>query len=71
MLGDFSTAKQYSVESLKEQLKWKNCFIKTLEAKLATTEATARDQVNTGIEKSREYDQKEIERLESDHEQTQ
>jgi hypothetical protein len=35
-LGDFSTANQYSVGSLKEQLKRKNCLIKTLEAKLAT-----------------------------------
>jgi hypothetical protein len=70
-LGDFSIAKQYSVESLKEQLKRKNRFIKTLEAKLATAEAAARDQVNTGIKKAREDDKKEIERLECDHEQTQ
>jgi len=38
---------------------------------LATTEATARDQANKGIEKAREADQKEIERLKSDLEQTQ
>jgi hypothetical protein len=42
-----------------------------LEAKLATTEAAARDQVNTGIEQARAADQKEIERLKSDLEQTQ
>jgi hypothetical protein len=70
-LGDFSTTNQYSVESLKEQLKQKNRLIKTLEDKLATAEATARDQVNTGIELAREIDQKEIERLKSDLEQTQ
>jgi L-lactate utilization protein LutB len=39
-LGDFSTANQYYVESLKEQLKRKNHLIKTLEDKLATTEAS-------------------------------
>jgi hypothetical protein len=70
-LGDFATANQYSVGSLKEQLKWKNRLIKTLEAKLATAEATTRDQANTGIELARETDQKEIERLKSDLEQTQ
>jgi hypothetical protein len=42
-----------------------------LEAKLATTEATVRDQVNTGLELVRAADQKEIERLKSDLEQTQ
>ena len=43
MLGAFATTNQYSVESLKEQLKWKNRLIKTLEAKLATSKAAARD----------------------------
>jgi hypothetical protein len=42
-LGAFSTTNQYSVESLRDQLKQKNRLIKTLEAKLATTETTARD----------------------------
>jgi hypothetical protein len=37
-----------------------------LEDKLATVEATTRDQVNIGIELARETDQKEIERLKSD-----
>ena len=42
-LRAFATAKQYSVGSLKEQLKRKNRLIRTLEAKLATAEATAID----------------------------
>jgi hypothetical protein len=70
-LGAFATANQYSVESLKDQLKRKNRLIKTLEAKLATTEAAARDQANSGIEQARAADQKEIERLKTDLEQTQ
>jgi formate dehydrogenase maturation protein FdhE len=69
-LGAFATANQYSVGSLKEQLKRKNRLIRTLEAKLATTEANARDQVNTGLEQARAADQKEIEQLKSDLEQT-
>jgi hypothetical protein len=71
MLGDFFIANQYSVESLKEQLMWKNPLIRTLEAKLVTAEATIRDQVNTGLELVRATDQKEIERLKSDLEKTQ
>jgi hypothetical protein len=70
-LGAFSTANQYSVGSLKDQLKRKNRLIKTLEAKLATAETTARDQTNTGIEQARAADQKEIEWLQSDLEQAQ
>jgi hypothetical protein len=68
-LGAFATANQYSVGSLKEQLKRKNRLISKLEAKLATTEANARDQVNTGLEQARAADQKEIEQLRSDLEQ--
>jgi hypothetical protein len=45
-------------------------LIKTLEAKLATTEATATDQANTSLEQARVVDQKEIERLKADLEQT-
>jgi hypothetical protein len=71
MLGIFATANQYSARSLKEQLTWKNLLIRTLEAKLATAEATVRDQVNTGLELVRAADQKEIEQLKSDLEQTQ
>jgi hypothetical protein len=65
ILGDFATANQYSVESLKEQWKRKHFLIKTLEDKLATTETTAIDQENTGIGIARETDQKEIEWLKS------
>jgi hypothetical protein len=46
-------------------------LVKTLEAKLATTEAAAKDQVNIGIEQARVADQKEIERLKADFEWTQ
>jgi hypothetical protein len=45
-------------------------LIKTLEAKLATAEAAAKDQVNTGLEQARVVDQKEIEWLKADLEQT-
>jgi hypothetical protein len=68
-LGDFATANQFSVGSLKEQLKRKNRLIRKLEAKLATAEANARDQVNTGLEQARAADQREIEWLRSDLEQ--
>jgi peptidoglycan hydrolase CwlO-like protein len=68
-LGAFATANQFSVRSLKEQLKRKNRLIRTLEAKLATAEANARDQVNTGLEQAKAADQREIERLRSDLEQ--
>jgi hypothetical protein len=70
-LGAFATTNQYSVWTLNDQLKGKNRLIKTLEAKLATTEVTAKDQANTGIEQARVADQKEIERLKTDLEQTQ
>jgi hypothetical protein len=70
-LGAFATANQYSVESLRDQLKRKNRLIKTLEAKLATAETTAKDQANSGIEQARVADQKEIERLKTDLKQTQ
>jgi hypothetical protein len=65
-LGAFSTTNQYFVGSLKEQLKRKNRLISKLEAKLATTEENARDQVNVGLEKSRATDEKEIEQIRSD-----
>jgi hypothetical protein len=69
-LGDFAIANQYSIESLKDQLKRKNRLIKTLEDKLATAEAVAIEQVNIGIEQCRATDQKEIKRLKSNLEQT-
>jgi chromosome segregation ATPase len=68
-MGDFATTNQISIRSLKEQLKRNNRLIRTLEAKLATAEANARDQVNTGLEQAKEANQKEIERLRSDLEQ--
>jgi hypothetical protein len=70
-LGAFAVTNQYSIESLRDQLKWKNRLIKTLEARLATTETTTRDQANSGIEQARAVDQKEIKRLKADLEQTQ
>jgi len=60
-LGAFATTNQFSVGVLKNHLKWKNCLIKTLEAKLATVEEVAQDQVNTWIEQARMADKKEIE----------
>jgi hypothetical protein len=46
-------------------------LIKTLEAKLATIEATAKDRASTTLKQARIEDQKEIERLKVDLEQTQ
>jgi hypothetical protein len=48
-LGAFTIANQYSVGTLKDQLKQKKRLIKTLEDKLATTEAATKDQANTGL----------------------
>jgi hypothetical protein len=45
-------------------------LIKTLEAKLATTEAVAKAQASATLEQARIEDQKEIERLKVDLEQT-
>ena len=70
-LGAFATMNKYSVGTLKDQLKRKNCLIKTLEVKLATAETASKDQVNTFLEQTRIDDQKEIEQLKSDLEQTQ
>jgi hypothetical protein len=70
-LGAFTTANQYFVGSLKDQLKRKNRLIKTLEAKMDIVETAARDQTNTCIDQPRAADQKEIERLQSNLEQTQ
>jgi hypothetical protein len=70
-LGSFATANQYSFGTLKDQLKRKNRLIKTLEAKLATTKAAAKDQVNATLEQTRIDDQNEIEKLKANLEQTQ
>jgi hypothetical protein len=70
-VGAFATANQYSFQTLKDKLKRKNHLIKTLEVKLATTEATAKDQANTTLEQAIIDDQKEIEHLKVDLKQTQ
>jgi hypothetical protein len=41
-------------------------LISKLEAKLATAEENAKDQVNTGLEQARAADQKQIKKLRSD-----
>jgi hypothetical protein len=68
-LGAYTTTNQYSVGTLKARLKQKNLLIRKLEARLATTEANARDEANKGFEQARVTDQQEIERLKSDLEQ--
>jgi hypothetical protein len=70
-LGAFTTMNQYSIMTLKDQLKRKHHLIMTLEAKLATIEATAKDQASATLEKARIENQKEIKRLKVDLEQTQ
>jgi hypothetical protein len=65
-LEAFATANQFSVGTLKDHLKRKNRLIKTLEAKLATAEAAAKDKANTGLKQARVADQKEIEPLKAD-----
>jgi len=62
---------QFSVWVLKNQLKQKNCLIKTLEARLATTTETSKDQVSVGIEKARLDDKGEIELLKTKLKQAQ
>ena len=65
----YAMANQFSVGVLKNQLKWKNFLIKTLEAKLATPEEATKDQASTGIEQARMVDKKEIELLKANLEQ--
>jgi hypothetical protein len=62
-LGAYATANQFSFGVLKSQLKRKNHFIKTLEARLATTVEAAKDQASVGIEQARLADKNEIELL--------
>ena len=64
-LGAYEMTNQYSVGTLKAQMKKKNLLIRKLEAQVATTEANARDEVNKGIKQSRAVDQQEIKRLRS------
>jgi hypothetical protein len=49
-LGAYASANQFSVGLLKNQLKRKNCLIKTLEARLATTVENAKDQASVGMD---------------------
>jgi hypothetical protein len=49
-LGAFARVNQYSVRTLKDQLKRKNRLIKTLETKLSTTEVVAKDQASATLE---------------------
>jgi hypothetical protein len=68
-LGAYATANQYSVGTLKAQLKWKNLLIGKLEAKVAMAEANARDEMSKSLEQARIVDLQEIEKLRSDLEQ--
>jgi hypothetical protein len=70
-LGAYASANQFSVGLLKNQLKRKNRLIKTLEARLATTTETAKDQASVGIEQARLADKNEIELLKTKLEQAQ
>ena len=66
ILGAFAMTNQYSVKTLKDQLKRKNLLIKTLEAKLSTVVAIAKDQTSATLEEERIKYQKEIEQLKFD-----
>jgi hypothetical protein len=70
-LGAYASTNQFSVGLLKNQLKRKNRIIKTLEARLATTIETAKDQASVGIEQVRLADKNEIELLKTKLEQAQ
>jgi hypothetical protein len=51
-LGAYATTNQYSVGTLKAQLKRKNLLISKLEAKVATAEANAKDEVRKSLEQT-------------------
>ena len=70
-LGAYASANQFSVGLLKNQLKRKNCLIRTLEARLTTGIETAKDQASVGIEQARLADKNEIEILKTKLEQAQ
>jgi hypothetical protein len=70
-LEAYASANQFSVGLLKNQLKRKNCLIRTLEARLATTTENDKDQVSVGIEQARLVDKNEIEMLKTKLEQAQ
>ena len=68
-LGAYATANQFSVGVLKNQLKRKNCLIKTLEARLATTAEATKDQASVEIEQAKLVDKNEIDLLKTKLEQ--
>jgi hypothetical protein len=70
-LGAYAMENQYSVGTLKVQLKRKNLLISKLEARVVTTEANAKDQANKGLEEVREANQREIEQLRAELDQMQ
>jgi hypothetical protein len=62
-LAAYATSNQYSVGTLKAQLKQKNLLINKLEAKVATVEANVKDKVSKILEQARIVDLQEIEKL--------
>jgi hypothetical protein len=70
-LGAYASVNQFSVGLLKNHLKQKNRLIKTLEARLATSTETTKDQESVGIEQTRLADKNEIELLKTKLKQTQ
>jgi hypothetical protein len=61
----YAIANQYSFGTLKAQLKRKNLLIGKLEAKVATAEENARDEVTKSLEQARIPAMQEIKRLRS------
>jgi hypothetical protein len=70
-LGAYSSANQFSVGLLKNQLKRKNRLIRTLEARLSTAMENVKGQASVEIEQARLADKNEIEVLRTKLEQAQ
>jgi hypothetical protein len=68
-LGAYATTNQYSVGTLKAQLKRKNLLIGKLEAKVATTEENSRNEMRKSLEQARIVNLQEIKKLRSNLEQ--
>ena len=51
-LGAYATTNQYSIKTLKAQLKQKNLLISKLEAKVANAEAKVKDEVSKSLKKA-------------------
>ena len=68
-LGAYASVNQFSVATLKNQLKRKNRLIKTLEARVASAAENAKSQASGEIELARLDDKKEIEVLKTKLEQ--